>query len=165
MKPRTFIFIAAALLALTILTNRLGSTGNEDALQGALSLLFTGDETVAEAIESGDASAEDLLRQRFEPYVTDSAMKSFLATGLPARLPALLAQAGAEVTLEDITLTGADNAMGYVFTLPLRCVCGGASRDFTVTGYAAFSDDRLAALTVDGTDALERWLAQVAPAD
>lgn len=164
MKPRTFIFIAAALLALTILTNRLGSTGNEDALQNALSLLFTGDETVAEAVESGDA-AEALLRQRFEPYCTDSALQSLLSTGLPARLPALLARAGVEVTAEDVALTGADNAMGYVFTLPLHCACGGESRDFTITGYAAFSDDRLAALTVEATDALERWLAQVAPAD
>lgn len=165
MKPRTFILIAAALLALTVLTNRLGSTKNEDALQNALSLLFTGDAAVAEAVERGDDAAEELLRRRFEPYCTDSAMKSLLATGLPARFSALLYQAEAEVAAEDVALTGADNAMGYVFTLPLRCVCGGESRDCTITGYAAFSDDRLAALTVEGTDALERWLAALAPTD
>lgn len=165
MKPRTFAFIAAALLALIVLTNRIGATKNEDALQNALSLLFTGDETVAEAVGSGDAAEKELLRQRFEPYCTDSALNALLSTGLPTRVPALLAQTGAEITFGSLTLEGADNAMGYVFSLPLHCVCGGVSRDFTITGYAAFSDDRLAALTVEGADALERWLTTIAPAN
>lgn len=164
MKPRTFVFIAAALLALIILTNRLGSTKNEDTLQNALSLLLSGDTAVAESVENVDgSSADELLRQRFEPYFTDAALKTFLSADLTRRLPLLICQAGAEVTCDSAALESAENAMGYVFALPIHCICSGESRDFTLTGYAAFADDRLAALTVEGTDALERWLSQVSP--
>lgn len=62
------------------------------------------------------------------------------------------------ILLGEVTLTAAENPSGYVFTLPLHCERGDESRDFTLTGYAAFHDERLAALSLDDPDALERWL-------
>lgn len=151
MRHRTFALIAAMLLAITLMESR-ASTKDEGTLQDMLTLLLVSDEVLA----AGDA---ETLRQRFAPCFTDAALKTFLSSELTHRLPLALRRADVTPVLGKVTLTAAENASGYVFTLPLRCERGDESRDFTLTGYAAFHEKRLAALSLDDTDALERWLA------
>lgn len=153
MKHRTFALIAAMLLAITLMENR-ASTKDEGTLQDTLTLLLSSGETLAAS--GGDAEA---LRQRFAPCFTDAALKTFLSSELAHGLPLALHRAGATPVPGRVTLTAAENASGYVFTLPLRCERGDESRDFTLTGYAAFDEKRLTALSLDNADALERWLA------
>lgn len=151
MRHRTFALIAAMLLAITLMESR-ASTKDEGTLQDTLTLLLSSDESFTD-------DSPEALRQRFAPCFTDAALKAFLSSELAHRLPLAIQRAGIAPTLGEVTLTAAENASGYVFTLPLRCERGDESRDFTLTGYAAFNDERLAALSLDDTDALERWLA------
>lgn len=153
MKHRTFALIAAMLLAITLMESR-ASTKDEGTLQDALTLFLCSGETLAAGGDSAEA-----LRQRLAPCFTDAALRAFLSSEPTRRLPLALCRADATPVPGQVTLTAAENASGYVFTLPLRCERGDESRDFTLTGYAAFNEKRLAALSLDDAEALERWLA------
>lgn len=156
MKHRTFALIVFVLLVIVVVANRT-ATGDKPLLQDTLTLLLTDDALAAE-LAHGDG-AEDVLRQRFAPYLTNAALRDFFASESVRRLPLCLRRAGVELALGKVSLTQAENASGYIFTLPLHCERADGSLDFTLTGYAAFDETRLTALSLDDTGALERWLA------
>lgn len=156
MRHRTFALIVFVLLVIVVVANRT-AVGDKPLLQDTLTLLLTDDAAFAEALERGDG-AEEALRRRFAPYLTNAALRDFLASESVHRLPLCLHRAGAEIDCGKVTLTQAENATGYTFSLPLRCTRDGQEQDFALTGYVAFESDRLCALRLDDTQALERWL-------